>query len=50
MKHFRIMKLCDNLQEARNFALELSEHEDAQLLELLHQKYIKRYHEQLREI
>lgn len=50
MKHFRIMKICDSLQETHNLMIELSEDEDAQLIELLYQKYLRRYHEQLKEI
>lgn len=49
MTHFKIMKVCDYLQGARNIMLELDEQEDADVLELLYQKYILRYHEQLRD-
>jgi len=48
MTHFKIMKLCDALQEARDCMLELNEAEDAKVLELLYQRYIQLYHEYIR--
>jgi hypothetical protein len=50
MKHLRVMRVCDLLQDARDRMLELNETEDAATLELLHQRYIKLYHEYLRDI
>lgn len=48
MKHLRILKICDMLQSVRDDALELDQPEDAAILELLYQKYIKLFHEHLR--
>lgn len=48
MTHFTIMKICDALQETRNRMLELNQSEDASLMEEFYQKYIKLYHEHLR--
>jgi len=48
MKHLRILKVCDMLQDVRDSALELNQPEDAAILELLYKKYIKLYHEYLR--
>ena len=41
------MKICDALQQARDYMLELDEQEDSNTLELLYQKYIRLYHEHL---
>jgi len=49
MKHLRVMRVCDLLQDARDRMLELDETEDAATLELLYQKYTKLYHEYLRD-
>ena len=48
MKHLHVMKLCDALQASRDYMLELNEPDDAEILELLYQRYIKLYHEYLR--
>jgi hypothetical protein len=50
MKHLRVMRVCDLLQDARDRMLELNEPEDAATLELLYQRYIKLYHEYLRDL
>ena len=50
MKHLRIMRICDLLQDARDRMLELDESDDAAMLELLYQKYIQLYHEHLRDL
>lgn len=50
MKHLRVMRICDLLQDARDRMLELNQTEDAEYLELLYQKYIKLYHEYLKQI
>jgi len=50
MKHLRVMRVCDLLQDARDRMLELDETEDAAVTELLYQKYIKLYHEYLRDL
>lgn len=50
MKHLRVMRVCDLLQDARDRMLELDESEDAATLELLYQRYIKLYHEYLRDL
>ena len=50
MKHLRVMRICDLLQDARDRMLELDETEDAATLELLYQRYIKLYHEYLRDL
>jgi hypothetical protein len=50
MKHLRVMRICDLLQDARDRMLELDQTEDAAMLELLYQKYIKLYHEYLRDL
>ena len=50
MKHLRVMRVCDLLQDARDRMLELEETEDAAMLELLYQKYIRLYHEYLRDL
>jgi hypothetical protein len=50
MKHLRVMRVCDLLQDARDRMLELNETEDAATLELLYQRYIKLYHEYLRDL
>ena len=50
MKHLRVMRICDLLQDARDRMLELNQTEDAAILELLYQKYIKLYHEYLRDL
>ena len=50
MKHFRIMKLCDSLQTARNILLELDEPEDSAMIELLYQKYTLQFHEYFRDL
>ena len=44
------MRVCDLLQDARDRMLELDETEDAAVTELLYQKYIKLYHEYLRDL
>ena len=48
MKHLRVMRVCDLLQDARDRMLELDETEDAATLELLYQKYITLYREYFR--
>jgi hypothetical protein len=50
MKHLRVMRVCDLLQDARDRMLELDESEDAATLELLYQRYIQLYHEYLRDL
>ena len=50
MKHLRVMRVCDLLQDARDRMLELDESEDAAMIELLYQKYIKVYHECIRDL
>ena len=50
MKHLRVMRICDLLQDARDRMLELNETEDAATLELLYQRYTKLYHEYLRDL
>ena len=50
MKHLRVMRVCDLLQDARDRMLELDETDDAATLELLYQKYITLYHEYLRNL
>ena len=50
MKHLRVMRVCDLLQDARDRMLELDESDDAATLELLYQKYITLYHEYLRDL
>jgi hypothetical protein len=50
MKHLRVMRVCDLLQDARDRMLELNETEDAATLELLYQRYTKLYHEYLRDL
>jgi len=50
MKHLRVMRVCDLLQDARDRMLELNETEDAATLELLYQRYIQLYHEYLRDL
>ena len=50
MKHLRVMRVCDLLQDARDRMLELDESDDAAMLELLYQKYIQLYHEYLRDL
>jgi len=50
MKHLRVMRICDLLQDARDRMLELDETEDAATLELLYQRYTKLYHEYLRDL
>lgn len=49
MKHLRVMRVCDLLQDARDRMLELNESDDAAMLELLYQKYLKQYYEHLRD-
>jgi hypothetical protein len=50
MKHLRVMRVCDLLQDARDRMLELNETEDAATIELLYQRYTKLYHEYLRDL
>ena len=50
MKHLRVMRVCDLLQDTRDRMLELDESDDAAMLELLYQKYIQLYHEHLRDL
>lgn len=50
MKHLRVMRVCDLLQDARDRMLELDETEDAAMIELLYQKYTQLYHEYLRDL
>ena len=50
MRHLRVMRICDLLQDARDRMLELDQTEDAATLELLYQRYIKLYHEYLRDL
>jgi len=50
MKHLKVMRVCDLLQDARDRMLELDETEDAAMIELLYQKYIRLYHEYLRNL
>ena len=47
IKHLRIMKILDLLQDAKARMLTLDESEDAAILELLYLKYLKPYHEHL---
>ena len=50
MRHLRVMRICDLLQDARDRMLELDQTEDAATLELFYQRYIKLYHEYLRDL
>jgi hypothetical protein len=50
MKHLTVMRVCDMLQDTRDRMLELDESQDAATLELLYQKYLKLYHEYLRDL
>lgn len=50
MKHLRVMRICDLLQDARDRMLELDQVEDAATIELFYQRYIKLYHEYLRDL
>jgi hypothetical protein len=50
MKHLRVMRVCDLLQDARDRMLELNEPEDAATIELLYQRYIQLYYEYLRDL
>ena len=44
------MHICDLLQDARDRMLELDEQHDAAMMELFYQKYIKLYHEYIRNL
>ena len=50
MKHLRVMRICDLLQDARDRMLELDQVEDAATIELFYQRYIKLYYEYLRDL
>jgi len=50
MRHLRVMRICDLLQDARDRMLELDQVEDAATIELFYQRYIKLYHEYLRDL
>ena len=50
MKHLRVMRICDLLQDARDRMLELDQTEDAATIELLYQRYNKLYYEYLRDL
>jgi hypothetical protein len=50
MKHLRVMRICDLLQDTRDRMLELDQTEDAATIELLYQRYNKLYYEYLRDL
>ena len=50
MRHLRVMRICDLLQDARDRMLELDQVEDAATIELFYQRYTKLYHEYLRDL